>query len=410
VPLVWILAGLGLISCLGLAVMLLKLHLNFRSAPGLEPPPTADSELEEALAVSRLLVVVPAYNETDNIGPCLQALLASEPPCANWSVLVVDDGSTDETVALARAAAAEDPRFRLLEAGPRPSGERWVGKNWPCWRGSLITVPEGDPGHDDWLLFLDADVRVTPHALRWALADAIGHGADLLTLAPRLRCDCLAEWLVQPIIVSLLGLSFPIQRANDPSDPLAFASGPFMLFRHSSYRVLGGHRAVAAEVVEDLALGRAIKQAGLRLRYLLAIDLLTLRMYRDFGALWEGWTKNWFLGAERNPIKALGGGAVVVVLFTVPWLLVLAGGWQWAHGGSAGVPGLALLGLGLAGIALQLAIRLWSRWRFQAPLDYWWLAWAGGLVIGAIAPVSVGKTLTGRGWTWRGRNLAADTP
>ena len=73
-----------------------------------------------------------------------------------------------------------------------------------CWRGSLTTAPEGDPGPDDWLLFLDADVRVTPQALRWALADAIGHGADLLTLAPRLRCGCLAEWLVQPIIVSLL--------------------------------------------------------------------------------------------------------------------------------------------------------------------------------------------------------------
>lgn len=234
VPLVWITAGLGLISCLGLAVMLLQLHLNFRSAPELEPPPPADAELEEALATSRLLVVVPAYNEADNIGPCLQAVLASEPPCTSWSLLVVDDDSSDETVALARAAAAGDPRFRLLEAGPRPSGEHWVGKNWPCWCGSLTPAPEGDPDADDWLLFLDADVRVTSKALRWALAEAIRSGADLLTLAPRLRCGCLAEWLVQPIIVSLLGLSFPIQRANDPSDPLAFASSPFMLFRHSS--------------------------------------------------------------------------------------------------------------------------------------------------------------------------------
>jgi hypothetical protein len=306
VPFVWMAAGLGVTSCLGLAVMLVQLHLNFRSAPELKPPPPADAELEETLAVSQLLVVVPAYNEADNIGECLQALLASEPACASWSVLVVDDDSTDATVALARAAAAEDPHFRLLEAGPRPSGETWVGKNWPCWRGSLATASEGEPGPNDWLLFLDADVRVTPEALRWALADAIRNGAELLTLAPRLRCGCLAEWLVQPIIVSLLGLSFPIQRANDPSDPLAFASGPFMLFQHSSYRALGGHRAVAAEVVEDLALGRAIKQAGLRLRYLLAIDSLTLRMYRDFAALWEGWTKNWFF--HRAVAVAAGGG------------------------------------------------------------------------------------------------------
>jgi hypothetical protein len=116
-------------------------------------------------------------------------------------------------------------------------------------------------------------------------------------------------------------------------------------------------------------------------------------MYRDFAALWEGWTKNWFLGADGDPFRALGGGAVVVLLFSVPWLLLPVGGWLGVQeGGSAGLPGLVLIGLGLTGVTLQLAIRLWSRWRFQAPLDYWWLAWAGGLVIGAIAPVSVAKT------------------
>ncbi len=72
-PLVWILVGLGLISCLGLALMLLNLDRNFRSAPAIGSPPPGDPELELALAASRLLVVVPAYNEADNIGECLQA-------------------------------------------------------------------------------------------------------------------------------------------------------------------------------------------------------------------------------------------------------------------------------------------------------------------------------------------------
>ncbi len=378
--------ALGLLSCCGLAVMLALLERTFAAAPRLQAAAAAE------LATS-CTVVVPAYNEADNIADCVRAILASEAPCSTWALLVVDDDSSDGTAALAEAAAAGDPHFQLLAAGPRPSGERWVGKNWACHRASGAIS-------SDWIAFIDADVRVAPGALRAALADAVAEGADLLTLAPRLCCGCLAEWLVQPIIASLLGLGFPIQRANDPADPLAFAAGPFLLFRSQAYRAVGGHRAVAGEVVEDLALARAIKGQGFRLRYLLGLDWLSLRMYRDFAALWEGWTKNWLLGLDRDVAKALGAGAVVVQLYAVPWLLlppalVLA----WLGGG--GAPAL----VALAAIGLQLAIRLWSRRRFATPLDWWWLAGLGGLVIGAIAPVSVLKTLSGRGWTWRGRSL-----
>jgi hypothetical protein len=131
--------------------------------------------------------------------------------------------------------------FALLDAGPRPDGERWVGKHWAG-------------------------------CLRRALAQSCAEGADLFSLAPRLSCGCLAEWLVQPIMASLLGLGFPIEAANDPASPVAFAAGPFMLFRRSAYAVSGGHRALAAEVVEDLALARRLKQGGFRLCYLLGLD------------------------------------------------------------------------------------------------------------------------------------------
>jgi hypothetical protein len=174
-----------------------------------------------------------------------------------------------------------------------------------------------------------------------------------------------------------------------------------MLFRSAAYEAVGGHRAVAGEVVEDLALARAIKARGLRLRYLLATDRLTLRMYRDFAALWEGWSKNWLLGLDGDVVRALAAGALVVQLFTLPWLLAPLGlvawlwlAWPW------------LLPAALVAIALQLALRIWSRHHFGLPLTHWWLAGLGGLILGAIAPVSVWRTRTGRGWTWRGRSLA----
>jgi hypothetical protein len=214
--------------------------------------------------------------------------------------------------------------------------------------------------------------------------------------------------MVQPIMISLLCLSFPIQAANDPADPTAFAAGPFMLFRRSAYSAIGGHRALAGEVVEDLALARRIKAGGYRLRYLLGLDAADLRMYTNFAALWEGWSKNWFSGLDRSLAKALGAGAVVVLLFSGPWLLAPAAAIGLALLGEQAalrLPLQAALALAVLGIGLHLTLRLWTRSAFALPLRHWWLMGAGGLVLGALAPTSVWRTLSGRGWTWKGRAL-----
>ena len=391
--------ALGLIACLGLGLMLLLLELQLGRAPRLGPNPDPGP-----LQASFLRLVIPAYNEESNIVACLDAALASLDPGLAWELVVADDGSSDATVALVqeRFGADQDgagPARRLLSAGPRPEGERWCGKNWPASQAAALAWPAGD-SREQWLLFIDADVRLEAPALQAVLQAVAGGGSagpavDLLTLAPRLECGCLAEWLVQPIVASLLGLGFPLKRSNNPADPTAFAAGPFMLFRRSAYEAIGGHRAVAGEVVEDLALAGAIKASGHRLLYLLGIDLVRLRMYRDLASLWEGWTKNWYLGVDRNPFKAIGSALVVLGGFSLPWLLL-----------SLGLLDRSLGLIGLGAIGLQLSIRIWSRIRFGTPLRYWWLAWLGGLLIGAIVPASIWKTTTGQGWTWRGRSLA----
>jgi len=422
--------ALAAMADLGLLILLGGLIRVFARAPRLR-------DQAEPVAGTSLTVVIPAYNEAANIEACLGSVLASQPPCQDWRVLVVDDRSSDATAELALASAerlgAGSDRFALLDAGPRPQGERWVGKNWACSRAMDLV-------DSDWALFVDADVRLAPATLRRALAQATDERADLFSLAPRLACGCLAEWMVQPIMASLLGLGFPIEAANDPADPTAFAAGPFMLFRRSAYEAVGGHRALAGEVVEDLALARRIKGAGLRLRYLLGLDALELRMYRDFASLWEGWSKNWFSGLDRSVSKALGAAAVVLLLFAGPWLLTgtaalgllltaLPGADNTlkprmdatqATGGPADLAAgmlaqgpqllqwtlLLTLAAALLGIALQLALRLWTRRRFQVPLTLWWLMGAGGLVVAALGPTSVWRSLTGRGWTWKGRSLA----
>ena len=381
-----------LAGCTGLLILQLGLMRVFAAAPSLQPrlwfPETS------------LCVVIPAYNEALNIGPCLSSVFRSAPPCRDWRVLVVDDGSTDDTAEQAQATiAALDAhacRFDLLQAGPRPDAERWVGKNWACARAMQQVQAE-------WVLFLDADVRLRPQALQRAMGQAIHDKADLLSLAPRLCCGCLAEWMVQPIMASLLGLGFPIEAANDPDSDVAFAAGPFMLFRRDAYEQIGGHRALAAEGGRS-GLGAADKTTDNR-RYLLGLDAVDLRMYFDLASLWEGWTKNWLLGLDGDPIKALGASAVVVLMFSLPWLLLPASLLLLTLMPSHAAWWFASVILSVTAIVQQFLIRRWTRERFDMPITYWWLMGAGGLLVGAIGPVSVWRTLTGRGWTWKGRQL-----
>ena len=373
--------ALTLSSFLGLLILLLGLRRVFREAPQLNPLVAIDDEAVidgngDSDEIS-LTVVIPAFNES------LNSVFQSLSPCSNWRVVVVDDMSTDSTADLAQQCAVamhEQDRFTLIQAGPRPPTERWVGKNWACARAM-------EKVKSTWVLFIDADVELRPTALRRALFQAMEEQADLFSLAPRLVCQCLAEWMVQPIMASLLGLGFPIVEANNPSSDVAFAAGPFMLFRRDAYDAIGGHRALAGEVVEDLALARTIKTSGFRLRYVLGLDAIDLQMYSDLPALWEGWTKNWFLGLDRNIPKALAAGGVVVLMFASPWFL------------------FPMSGAAMA-IGLQILLRFWIKDRFGVPMKFWWLMGAGGLLVGAIAPVSVWRSITGRGWTWKGRSLS----
>ena len=388
----------ALAAAIGLSILLLGLQRVFASAPTLWDSNDRD------ITDTSLSVVIPAFDEEQNIEGCLTHVLMSERPCSRWDVIVVDDQSSDNTVKIAEqaidtVAGADQPGATVLQAGPRPKGERWVGKNWGCCQAM-------EQVNSEWVLFIDADVTLAPDAIRRALHQSINENADLFSLAPRLTCGCLAEWMVQPIMASLLGLGFPILEANDPASTVAFAAGPFMLFRRDSYNAIGGHRALAGEVVEDLALARRIKEGGFRLRYVLGIDAVDLQMYANLQALWEGWSKNWFLGLDRSISKSLGAGGVVLLMFTLPWLLLPASLTMACLSSQDQIFWLSDAGLGLIAILMQLSVRLWTRARFSVPLRHWWLMGLGGMIIGLIAPTSVWKSLTGRGWTWKGRSLA----
>jgi glycosyltransferase involved in cell wall biosynthesis len=349
-------------------------------------------------------VMIPAYNEALNIEACVRSVLNSTAlGSTQLSVWVVDDQSNDRTWEILTQLALEgDDRLKVLRGTDRPEGEVWMGKNWACAQAM-------DQATGDYVLFIDADVQLTPGSIETAVSAAMTNQWDLLTGWPTIVCGCLGEWIAQPIVASMFSLSFQPETIENPKSETMFAVGPFMLFRRGAYDRVGGHRALRSEIVEDVELARAIQALGLSLHFGYLGDLALLRMYRTFGALWEGWTKNWHLGSQRNTKATFYSALIAVLAFSLPWIsvgLTAANLSQALPSGGLQVWVLGAIGL----VAVLFLIRQYQiRQRLETVMNlsarYWWLSGLGGLVVAAIAIASWVKTETGWGWTWRGRSL-----
>jgi glycosyltransferase involved in cell wall biosynthesis len=393
------------VALIGITLYAAKLRRMVAKAPNLtiavgDDRAAAAHDPHAALTVPLVSVIIPVYNEADNVEACvlsvLQGTTRSVEPLEVW---VVDDQSSDATLAIAQTlqTTLSDPRLRVLAGKPRPHQENWMGKNWAC-------AQAAEQATGAFLLFLDADVRLKPGAIASAIQEAESKQVDLLTCGPAIVCGCLAEWLVQPILMNQLLAELDFAAVADPATETVFAAGPFMLFRRSAYQTIGGHRAVASQVVEDVELARRIKTSGLRLELLLASDLVTVRMYRSFAALWEGWTKNLYLGTQRNLTAVSLFAVTMLMLYSIPWLGLIVVLCKTAIG-ALSVVDFLIVSSAIAAILLHYDIRRSGGSASAIPTRYWWLSGLGGALVAAIAIASIIKTETGWGWTWRGRSL-----
>jgi glycosyltransferase involved in cell wall biosynthesis len=280
-----------------------------------------------------LSVIVPARNEAACLGDCLRSLTAQSDAGfvlgKDWELIVEDDQSTDATRAIAESFAG----VTVLAAPELPQG--WTGKANACWAASR-------QARGQWLLFTDADTVHEPGNLRRALHEAERAHAGLLSYSPRQQVQGLLQRALMPVIFAELATKYPPQRVNDPASSVAAANGQFLLIARASYERTGGHAAVRAEILEDVALARRAKraQAGLRFRY--APDAVSTRMYRSTDAMIEGWTKN------------------LALLFPNTLRLAL---WRLAE--FALVLGLPLLALWLVFPVQRVAVLLWWGWRLS---------------------------------------------
>ena len=267
-----------------------------------------------------LSVIIPARNEADALPACLASLIGqSEPGFAlgvEWELLVVDDGSTDGTLGLAREVLRDGViviEAPVLEVGGH-SG--FTGKTNACWAGAQLA-------RGKLLLFTDADTVHEPGDLSRARRELEKYGVALLSYSPRQIVSGIVQRTVMPLIFAELATAYPMKKVNDPGERVAAANGQFLMVEREAYFAVGGHRAVGPQVLEDVALARNIKRGKRTIRFRYAPDAVSARMYRTTAAMMEGWTKNLALLFGNTPAMAATGLLALLLLVGIPVIALI---------------------------------------------------------------------------------------
>ena len=292
-----------------LSILLLVVIMNLFSAPRMK---NIKAPLSSSPTVS---VCIPARNEEHNIGNVLRSLLKSSFPVAE--IIVVDDHSTDKTADVVSGLATQDQRIRLIQGAEMPSG--WKGKNFACFQAA-------GAARGDVLLFLDADVVLTPHAVSYALHTMEEKQCAMLSVFPTQIIRSFGEWLIVPLMNWLLLTFLPLRNVYASADPrFVAANGQMIMIRRDLYNAIGTHQQFRDAVVEDMEVAREVKKSGNRMITLTGGDAVYCRMYDGFADAVNGFSKNFYAGFNIGKPGFLLMIIFFMLLFWVPLFLIPAG-------------------------------------------------------------------------------------
>jgi chlorobactene glucosyltransferase len=374
----------------------LVLAARFRSTPRLDD---IDAAATVAAPTPRVSIVLPARNEAVHIAACIRSIRASTWP--DLELVVVDDHSTDGTGALAREAAAGDPRVKIVDAPDLPAG--WFGKQWACQSGAAHAT-------GSLLLFTDADTRHAPDLVGRMVRMRERRGAELLSVAGHQEMGTVWERAVQPSVFTLIltryGGADAIERATNPRDVVA--NGQCFMMSRRVYDAIGGHEAVRGYVAEDVMMAQAIQARGDRVSLALGIGQLSTRMYDGLGSLMKGWGKNMYAGGRHAMWwGAIGQRLFPLLLLSFPLTVLMpfvALAWcavAMATGGA--VSAALLLWSALTSAAILVSFALANRLNGD-PIRRALLAPLGGAIVLAICVSAIAR---GNNVRWKDRGYVS---
>lgn len=390
-------------------------------------PPVATSSAAGS-ALPRVIAVVPARNEAEMLPECLPSLLEQDYG-GGFSMVLVDDDSTDgtadaarlaakaadwsvadervgqETAAPDRAAAASDRHLTIVRARPAPPG--WAGKVWAMSQGLAAAGPGAAGPAADYILFTDADIAYAPGALTaLARAAAAGHYA-LVSQMALLRAQSRAERLLIPAFVYFFAQLYPFPRVNRPEARTAAAAGGCLLVRSDALAKAGGLAKIHDARIDDVALGRLLKRSGGRCWLGLTTDVASRRPYDRLADIWNMVARSAYTQLRYSLALTAGTVLGLAWLYLLPPTAAIAGLLLLATGG--GLPTSAWLAAagGLGWLTMSLTyVPMLRLYRLPA-----WRAAGLPVVAGLYAAMtadSARRHLAGRGGEWKGRVIASD--
>ncbi|HEY6765999.1 MAG TPA: glycosyltransferase family 2 protein [Candidatus Sulfotelmatobacter sp.] len=332
----------------------------------------------------RVSIIVPARNEEESIEQSLLTLLLLD--YDNYEVIAVDDRSADRTgeimdrLATPHLPDTSPPILSVIHHQTLPAG--WMGKTHAMWTAA-------SKARGDWLLFTDADVLFKPDSLRRAMAYAEAEHADHLVLFPRMIMESAGERMMIAFFQTMFVFGHRPWKVADPKSRDHMGVGAFNLIRRSSYEAIGTYAALRMEVLDDMKLGKVVKNAGFAQRNVFGGDLISVRWARGAMGVVDNLTKNFFAVLSFQWPRALISAFGLAFLNLMPFLgMWLAHGW-------ARVPyGVALLSMLTiyVGMGRRSAISAW----------YFLLHPVSSLLFVYTLLRSMAHTLWNDGIVWRG--------
>jgi hopene-associated glycosyltransferase HpnB len=326
--------------------------------------------------------VVPARDEADVIARSIGSLLAQDYPGA-FNVILVDDQSTDETSAIARTLPSQE-RLTIVGGSSRPAG--WTGKLWAVRQGIA------QAGTPDYLWLTDADIAHAPENLRKLVARAESGKLVLVSLMAKLHCKSFVEKLMIPAFVFFFDMLFPFALVNRPKNSTAAAAGGCMLVKRDALERAGNIDAISREIIDDCALGRAMKRQG-PIWLGLTNRSVSIRPYEGLGEIRRMIARSAYAQLHYSPLELAGTVFGMSLLFVAPpvaaifasGLAQIAGALAWLAMAIAFVPMLRFYKLSpLWGAALPVIGILYTAFTFDSAIQFW----------------------RGRGGMWKGRAQA----
>jgi len=293
-------------------------------------------------------VAIPARNEEATLEATI-ASVRNQQGVPQLSIHVLDDGSTDRTGDIADAAAREDSRVHVHHRPDNDPPSGWLGKNYAC----MNLARESD---SDVLVFIDADVLLEPDAINALVHELRAGDFALVAPYPRQIAITWLERLMQPLLAWSWMTTVPLRVAeNTQWASMSVANGQLMVFDARAYRAIGGHEAVRGEVIEDVALMRSVREAGLRAATVDGATVASCRMYEDSSDLIEGYTKSAW-NAFGGAIGSVAVNAAMLALYVAPPAAMLTRRGRTRLWGALGYAGAVV---GRAVVARDRGERVW---------------------------------------------------